>query len=205
MSLVVAVNGKIQDYIHPQNRGPKRILKGDIVDDFSHEPHFKVKNEFKDNNKKGGHLDKIGSYEKVKKGVPRKRKNIFARDIMTKTVISISSADPLTKAAEIMNKYSFHHLPVVDDKTLMGIISDRDILEVKGSPKFNQQLVKDICHKEVIAARDMTDIKLLTQIMLEEKISSLPIIDDNNEMVGIITKTDILVCVTKNMPLELYI
>lgn len=51
-------------------------------------------------------------------------------NLMSPRVISCSSHDDLTKAVQLFNKHKIRHLPVIDDHTLIGVISIRDVIAV---------------------------------------------------------------------------
>jgi CBS domain-containing protein len=65
--------------------------------------------------------------------------------------------------------------------------------------------VSKVMIEAVILAKGDADIKLLSNIMLKEKISSIPIVDENYHLEGIVTHTDLLRCLINNMPLNVHI
>jgi CBS domain-containing protein len=120
-----------------------------------------------------------------------------ASRIMTVNVTCITPETPLPKAQEIMKKLRVRHLPVVAQGALVGILSDRDLL-VRGTlQKDGTFVLPDIqagfaMTMYPITCRAGTPVSKLAALMLEHRIDSLPIIGLQNELVGLVTSTDLL-------------
>ena len=125
----------------------------------------------------------------------------LVKDSMTSPVISISSDTGLSDARKIMTEKKVRRLPVVDNGELVGIVSFTDVLEAKlaTSTTMNvwelSQLVLDMQVKDVMA----TDVSVIdhhatiadaARLMLEQKISGLPV-TENGKLVGMITESDL--------------
>jgi acetoin utilization protein AcuB len=121
-----------------------------------------------------------------------------ASEIMSSPVFTIEPEVPAYNAWMKFMEKKLHHMPVVSDNgKIMGIISDRDFLKklIISSKKIETTgdfLVKDIMTSDVIAANTLTDIRRIAKAMLDYHIGAMPIIDDSELPVGIITRTDIL-------------
>lgn len=117
------------------------------------------------------------------------------RDAMTRDLVSVSPDDFLSEAYDLMVEYSIHHLPVVDGTGLLGIISDRDIL-LRSSLESGEIVAPDMALSEamqtaVVTCKVGTTVAEAATIMLENKISCLPVVS-GEDLVGMITKTDLL-------------
>ena len=115
------------------------------------------------------------------------------KEIM-KDVKTISPEDTVKEAADLMNRHSIGSLVVVDSKKkLVGIVTERDILQkVTAQNKLaGKVLVEDIMSNKLITidANELLDDAVY--LMIKHKIKKLPVID-NNELVGIVTATDIV-------------
>ena len=96
-------------------------------------------------------------------------------------------------AEELLKKYNISHLPIINSEDrLVGMVSDRDLLKAKSNLKLSEFMTS-----EVLTCFEVTRIQDISKIMLHEKISAIPIISDNYELVGIVTKNDILRFLTK--------
>lgn len=125
-------------------------------------------------------------------------------DIMTREVITVGFDDDLKHVRELFTKFRFRHLPVIDDdQRLSGIISDRDML-ANVSPfagTINERAadansLRRKAHQ--IMTRNPTTIdprekaERAVLLMLHQRISSLPVIDGQSRLLGIITMRDLM-------------
>ena len=124
--------------------------------------------------------------------------------IMSKPVVTIEMDDSLKVVKEIFDNTGFHHLMVVDSKKLLvGVVSDRDLLKAI-SPNIGtiRETVKDVTtlNKKVhqIMSRDPITLSPTAgiydaiRIFNSHTISCIPIIDNEQRPVGIISWRDIL-------------
>ena len=103
--------------------------------------------------------------------------------------ITLTRRHTLRDAENLMAQYSISGLPVIEeDRTLVGIITNRDIRYQKNL----DQLVEDVMTKENIITSDIdTDLDKAKDILLRNRIEKLPITDDHNKLIGLITIKDI--------------
>lgn len=122
---------------------------------------------------------------------------------MTIDVITVDEDTSMMKASIIMKERKIRCLPVVDKKgKLVGIVSDRDLKDAAPSKattldvyELNYLLasmkIKDIMSENVVFLRPDETVEFAAILMLENKISSLPVVNEKDALVGIITQTDI--------------
>lgn len=117
-----------------------------------------------------------------------------ARDIMTRQVITVSPSHSLTEAISLMAKHSFRHFVVVDGSgDLIGVVSDRDILRALArKTDWERTTVSEFMSDGVFTVNPATDLSLVTGKMLSKRIHCLPVVDDHNQICGIVTSTDLL-------------
>ena len=124
-------------------------------------------------------------------------------EIMTTEVVTISMDDRLKKVQEIFDKRKFHHLLVVEDNELVGIVSDRDLLKQLSpfidtdSERFQDMSTLDkrvhqIMTREPITARKEDTVLDAAELFIKKRISCLPILSPENEIIGLVTWKDIL-------------
>ncbi len=123
--------------------------------------------------------------------------------IMTKRVFTIKMDDTLEQIQKIFEKHKFHHLLIVEDGELIGIISDRDVLK-ELSPHVNtlsedsrdRQTLKKKAHqimsRKPITVGTDTLVKDAASIMLKNNISCLPVVSPSESIAGILSWKDIL-------------
>ncbi|MFN8481941.1 MAG: CBS domain-containing protein [Anaerolineae bacterium] len=126
----------------------------------------------------------------------------LVRDWMTKDAMTVDSKTTLPEAHRIMKERKIRRLPVVDQRgRLVGIITRGDVREASPSDATSlsiyevhyllaQLTVDSIMTKEPVTVTPETTIKDAARIMLEKKISGLPVVQDGR-IVGIITESDI--------------
>ena len=112
------------------------------------------------------------------------------KDIMTKTLIAVPMGSPVAAAAELMKEKRIRHLPVVDDMdVIIGIISKRDFTLLEN---LEQIPVEQVMSSPLYYIDQDTPLRSAIFKMLEHKISSLLISDENDDAVGIVTTDDLL-------------
>lgn len=120
-----------------------------------------------------------------------------AMQAMTRNVVCIHANDTLESAKEIMGEWEIRHLPVVDDGKLIGILSDRDILlhssmSPEGECHVNDCDVGEVMTRNVITCSPTDSIAKVATAMTDRKIDSLPVVESDGELVGLVTSTDLL-------------
>ncbi len=120
---------------------------------------------------------------------------------MSHPVITIPPDMPIIDALNLMKREHIRRTPVVKDGKLVGIVSDKDLLNASPSPattlsiwEINYHLskitVEEIMTKEVITVTEDTPIEEAARIMADNKIGGLPVMR-GDKVVGIITETDL--------------
>ncbi len=128
---------------------------------------------------------------------------MFVRDCMSSPSVTITPDTPFQDALKLMHEHRFRRLPVVDKQgELVGIVSERDLLCASPSPATSLSVwemhyllsniqVREIMTKDVITTTPDTPIEDAAFLMAENKIGGLPVVDDCNHVVGVITETDV--------------
>ncbi len=111
--------------------------------------------------------------------------------VMTTEVFVVDENDLISLADKVMQWKNINHLPVVNKQNeLIGIISKNNIKNIDLN-KNKLLVVKDYMISDVIKTGPKTSIEKARNIMISNKIGSLPVIDNDN-LIGIITKSDLL-------------
>jgi acetoin utilization protein AcuB len=116
-------------------------------------------------------------------------------------VITATPDMPINEALNLMKREHIRRTPVVKDGKLVGIVSDKDLLNASPSPvtslsvwEMNYLLskvtVRDVMTKDVLTITEDTPIEVAARIMADNKIGGLPVVR-GDQVVGIITETDI--------------
>jgi len=125
-------------------------------------------------------------------------------EIMTARIVTVEMDDRLELVKEIFDTMNFHHLLVVDEhKKLSGVLSDRDLFRalspyVGSATETARDLatlnkrVHQIMSRHPITLRPHSAIAAAVNVLLVNRISCIPIVDDEFKPVGIVTWRDLL-------------
>jgi len=129
---------------------------------------------------------------------------MYVGRVMHTDLVTVPPNTPLGDAREIIKDKRIDHLLVVDkSKGLVGLVSDRDLKQSWASPAttlsthelsylLDKITVDMIMVKKIITVTPDTTIERAALIMQENRIGSLPVIDHDKKLVGIITTTNVL-------------
>jgi len=112
--------------------------------------------------------------------------------LMVKSVITLPVDASAYDAVKLLNKNKIGCLVVVYNREIVGILTERDLLErVLGKCRNPKETgISEIMTKHVIVGKPDMELSEVTRLMFENKVKKLPIID-GNRLVGIVTLTDI--------------
>jgi CBS domain-containing protein len=115
---------------------------------------------------------------------------------MTKLVVCLTPTNTISDAYGVMKETICRHLPIVMDGKVVGIISNRDILlhsKVENNQlKIEKKLVGEVMTKNPITAMRHSQVSRVVDLLVNNRISCLPIVDKEDRIEGIITTTDLL-------------
>ncbi len=127
---------------------------------------------------------------------------MLIRNFMTKHVITIDAEESMPKAIQLLKQHKINMMPVMHEGKLVGVVTDRDLKEASPSQATDLEVhelkylldkikIKNIMTREVITVPPDLTIEETAEILLNYDISGAPVIDDQGEMVGIITSSDL--------------
>ena len=118
--------------------------------------------------------------------------NMYIKDIMSKSLIIGSITNNLTEIAIMMKKYDIGFLPISDQKKIVGIITDRDIVVNALSNNCSQNdIIDKYIVKNIISIDQDKKIEDAIKLMGEKKIRRL-IVTKDNKISGILSLADII-------------
>ena len=132
---------------------------------------------------------------------------ICTKDLMTKDVKSVSSAERLVHARRVSIDSKVGRLPVIDSDNLVGMITSKDLMRAfidfrKHVPeKYQKTQIKEVLVEDIMSTNPRvvskdTPISEVSNIMIETGYNGLPVVEDDT-VVGIVTQTDILRLIAK--------
>ncbi|TDB65824.1 CBS domain-containing protein [Arundinibacter roseus] len=123
--------------------------------------------------------------------------------IMTNNVLTVSVTDDLQEVVDLLNHKKIRHVPVVEGDSIVGMISRTDMNRLTFSSLFEGQEGADeailtmlsisqvMTHKPRVVKADQI-IRDVAEIFTEEEFHALPVLDENDKLVGIVTTTDLI-------------
>ena len=124
-------------------------------------------------------------------------------DVMTKDPLTVTPTETIGQADEVMYTNNIRQLPVVQGEELLGIVTDRDIRSFLSgslleSPEIREKSfnakVSEIMTTEPITLSPDDDLQEALELMINEKIGGIPVVDETEGLVGIVTYVDALRC-----------
>lgn len=121
---------------------------------------------------------------------------------MSTPVVTAQAEWTLTHALKMMRDREISHLPVVSGDCLVGLVSDRDLLEhISETPL----LVQTVMSNRLLTATPETNLWLIARIILAEGVHCVVIVDGEGVLEGILTSLDLLRCMTYHAPVEVWL
>ncbi len=140
------------------------------------------------------------------------------KDIMTKEVVSVTPSTTVADIADVMFNSHLTGVPVVENEEVVGIITDKDLVASEANihmPTFIQILdgtlyldnpnkakeefakitaktARELMNEDVTLASPETDVHELATLMLDTEANPVPVVDENQKLVGIVSRADII-------------
>jgi CBS domain-containing protein len=123
--------------------------------------------------------------------------------IMTKKVITLSKGDSLEKAELLFKTKKIRHIPVVKDSAIIGMLSYTDLLRISFADAIDEDeeyvdaivyemfTIEQVMARNLVSVSPLTTIKEVAEILSKKEFHALPVVDNNN-LVGIVTTTDLI-------------
>jgi acetoin utilization protein AcuB len=127
---------------------------------------------------------------------------MLVKNWMSKEVITVDADDSMQNAIYILQEQNINIMPVMENGNLVGIITDRDLKKASPSDATTLDMhellfliskikVSDLMKKPVYTTQPDLTIEEAAAVLLEKKISGLPVVNENDKLIGIITRSDI--------------
>jgi CBS domain-containing protein len=116
-------------------------------------------------------------------------------EVMTDRPRCVTPETTVSEAAQLMKTDDIGSLPILDGEQLAGVLTDRDIViravaegkDPRGMP------VREVASRELVTVRADDDLSEALKLMASQQVRRLPVVDDDNRLVGIVAQADIAV------------
>ena len=132
------------------------------------------------------------------------------KDIMTRDCTTIDSKQTIKEAYDILKELNISQVPVVTfGKKIQGLIDNKTILNLilenlDNTDEILNRRIEDIYLPELITADPISDIRRVSKVMIDFKLHAIPIVDEEDIVIGIVSKTDIIKAVSYLPHLQLW-
>ncbi|HOL03891.1 MAG TPA: CBS domain-containing protein [Fervidobacterium sp.] len=118
-------------------------------------------------------------------------KGIKARDIMSAPVRTVFANETIEDANRIMEVTGHGGLPVIEENKLIGIVTKKSVDKAMNHG-LGKRPVKSIMSSKLTTATLDTPVSVLKKMMIDHDIGRIPILDENNMLAGIVTRSDVI-------------
>lgn len=131
------------------------------------------------------------------------RKNEPINHIMSTEIQAVQQGQNLSDVYQIMSQSGVHHVPILNAKQLVGIISFTDMMQLNFNGQgFNQNGFAEMIDQQFkiidIMSRDLTtlqghqSVRDAVHLLADGGFHSLPVVDDQQQLIGMVTSTDLI-------------
>jgi CBS-domain-containing membrane protein len=120
---------------------------------------------------------------------------MLVKDLMTRDVSSCSPDNNLAELSKMMQNHRCGALPIVDNsKRVTGIITDRDICIALGTKNIRASdvLAREVSSPGCVSCSPDNDVRDALRTMATQEVSRLPVVDEADRLVGILSIDDII-------------
>jgi len=123
--------------------------------------------------------------------------------IMTTDLVTINHTNSLMDAEKLFEEHKIRHIPVVNNKKIIGILSLTDLLRISfvdnygeddsqvDTAVYNMLSIEQVMVKDPVHIAPSLTIKEVAEILAKKEFHALPVVE-NGDLVGIVTTTDLL-------------
>jgi len=128
---------------------------------------------------------------------------MLIKEWMATSVLTVDANTSVMRATRTMKENNIRRLPVMSHGKLIGVVTDRDLKEASPSSTSDMDIhemyyllsemkVKDVMTDKCISLKQNDTLEKAALVMLKERISGIMILDDDDNLVGLLSETDIL-------------
>ncbi len=124
-------------------------------------------------------------------------------EIMSTNIIALNRDDDLETAEILFKRHKIRHIPVVNGEIIIGMLSYSDLLRISFADAvydneeevdtlvYNMFTIEQVMAKNIVTVPPTATIKDVAKILAKKEFHALPVVD-NGSLVGIVTTTDLI-------------
>ena len=123
--------------------------------------------------------------------------------IMAADPVSVHEKQKVSDVHHLIVQRKIHHVPVVSGRKLIGLISATDLLRVSWGDVNRQDprqvdalldtlTIRDVMQEDIVTLRRHDTVRRAAELLSQGQYHSLPVLDDDDELVGMVTSTDLI-------------
>lgn len=124
---------------------------------------------------------------------------MIASRLIKEEILPLNLTDTANEALQRMNEYKVSHFPVDDDGRFVGVISEKDIINIDDQ---NRELQKDNIHFDNYYVLEHQYVFDVLKLASNQKLSIIPVIDNKGMYIGCITQSDIISFFAESMSVD---
>jgi CBS domain-containing protein len=109
-----------------------------------------------------------------------------ARDVMITDVVSAAPSDSVDEAARLLTFHDISGLPVCEDGRVVGVVSEADLIGKRG------ETVGAVMTSPAVTVSESTRLEHVAEQLTRQRIRRVPVVDDQGQLVGIVSRRDVL-------------
>ncbi|PQJ82723.1 CBS domain-containing protein [Polaribacter glomeratus] len=129
--------------------------------------------------------------------------------IMTSNVVTLNITDTLETAEKLFKEHNIRHIPIIQNKEVIGMLSYTDLLRISYSDvsedeksvdtfMYDMFTIKQVMAKNLYMVAPYASVKDVAKLLSKQEFHALPVVEDN-ELVGIVTTTDLINFLVDNL------
>ncbi len=121
---------------------------------------------------------------------------MIAETLISNMIVPLRTSDTGTYALELMNEFIVRHLPVVNDKELLGVLSEDDILNFDPEQAVGSYALSLPCP----SVKNTDHYYEIIKMMANHNLTCVPVVNDQQEYIGLITMEDLVIKFANSLP-----
>ncbi len=121
----------------------------------------------------------------------KKQREVLVEEVMNRHVLTIPDSASISEAARTMKRNGVGCVVVKRDSTLIGIVTERDVVRILASGRSETSTVNEVASKPIVVVGPKDSVNEAAKILSNKGIRRLPVVEDS-QLVGILTSTDLV-------------